>query len=254
MIKMKASKYIECGKLRAEFVQTSKEMVTEWLGSMPPFQRNLKRRRLKMMIRAAREGRWNDTGEAFMFDSEGRLVNGQHRCNVFLAANFFPVVLVVHGCDFYGDLDKGTPRTIADSFKEAGIANYVRVSSVSARHAGSIEWANRKWVDLEHIMSPTNRWYVAARMQEVFGEAVTTKFFDGLSSGICPQVVGLLRKRLVAEANRGRGRMGAREQLAIVIKAANAFAAGRSLSVLKWVMGETFPKFEAPENKESKAA
>lgn len=262
---MKKTDYIASGGLRAEFVQMTKEMANNWLGNLPPNQRQRKPQKVKMLVRDIKAGNWRETGEPFLFDELGQMTSGQHRCAAFLAAGFFPVVLVVRGSQ--GRPDDVAARTLSDDFKFEGVANYVKVSSVARRYAMDdlgmgegetpshqesleayfkhreiIEWSLRKWGELDYLLRAVNRAYVVGRMREIWGEAATEKFFSGLASGICDTTTGTLRKRLIIEANKGRGRMTSREELALLIKAANASAEGRALKVLKWCVGEPFPR------------
>lgn len=262
------NEYITHDGLRAEFVQTTREMVTQWLASRPEYQRNIKTRKLRAMIRDARAGKWANTGEPFMMTSKGELINGQHRCLAFLETGYFPVVLLVTGSEDYSLLDIGTPRTFSDTFKEHGIPNYVRASSVAIRfaldglnlsyaetpsheealsayraHEEAIVWSIHRHRDLENLITPRNLAYVMAKMSELHGREVADRFFGIIETGIGGNTVVTLRKRLISEANSGRGRVDSREQLALIIKTVNAWIGGRNLKQIRWIVNEPFPKF-----------
>jgi hypothetical protein len=261
---------IEYNGISAQWVQTSKEICSEWLQSMPDFQRPPSAKRLRSMTRDAISGVWQVTGVPLIFDDQGRLIDGQHRCRIFLASEHFPVVLVVSGVKpvAFTGIDRVLPRSPSAEFKARGIKNYSRMASVAIRfaitdegfsqgeavsvqealdayyrHERILEDCLNRWRDLEHLITPTNRHYLAAQIIEKHGEEVASKFFDALITGIGPQPIMTLRKRLMSEAAKpGRGRMESREQLALMIKAFNAWRDNRSLGLIKWVIGEEFPK------------
>lgn len=269
---------IECGVIQFDGLtiaieQTSKEWCENTRGRMFEDQRSIKQGNLKGIIRDIREGRWKSMLDPFHFTKAGVCVNGQHRNAAFLAANFFPSVLVVRGLDddAYVDIDRGVSRSYSDAFKAEGIPSYSTASTVALmfltygagssgrggfpirsvldsyhEHAEAISWAMSKWKSLEGILSAGRRVFLASLASEVYGRNRAEVFMDGLVSSIGPSPVRVFRKLLVADSNKSRGRLSQHEVIALGIKALRAFGEGRDIAQLKWIAGEAFPDLPKP--------
>ncbi len=81
--------------------------------------------RVSSYAQAMKAGRWIDTGESIKFDTEGRLIDGQHRLLACVEANLPMSVMVVRGLptDAFKAIDCGLPRKTSDVVQATGVAN-----------------------------------------------------------------------------------------------------------------------------------
>lgn len=258
--------------VEVSFETTSREICEAWLATLPEFQRAVKFRAVQMMARDMVNDRWVFTGDSIRFDSNGHLIDGQHRLLAFLQADFFPIVLVIRGLksQVYSAIDGGTSRTYADAFKYAEVSAYTTTSSVARmwlsyadgknlgnhrfskaealeayeQHADSIHWAIERWNVLEGLLSKVRKTFLASLALERIGPAKTESFFFALESGIGSAAAIAFRKLLIRESNKTRGKLSQSELAALGIKAIKAHAENKPISLLKWVSEEAFPHLE----------
>lgn len=72
--------------------------------------------------KAMREGAWSDTGDTIKIDTEGRLVDGQHRLHALVEAGVTLPFLTVRGVDpaIFTELDQGFRRTASQFMGDHG--------------------------------------------------------------------------------------------------------------------------------------
>lgn len=85
--------------IKTEVIKITPELAAEWLQRRNVTNRPLSRRMLAMMVDDMREGRWQLTGEALIFDANGRLTNGHHRLTACIKAGVPFTSLVVRGVE-----------------------------------------------------------------------------------------------------------------------------------------------------------
>lgn len=106
-------------------VVVSPELAKQWLDSNQD-NRSLREAKIRGMVRDIQAGRWHYTGESIKFDTDGFLLDGQHRLTAIVRAGV-PVTLSVHrglqpiAREF---IDSGTPRSAADVLKFHGFPRY----------------------------------------------------------------------------------------------------------------------------------
>lgn len=247
---------------------TSEAVCKTWLDARPEHQRIVKKASVNAIASDLTEGRWTFNGATICFDSDGGLIDGQHRLLAMLASGKFQPVIVVRGVapEAYSDIDSGISRTYSDAFKHAGILNYVAASSASVmwaqygagklranrvskkellavyeKHRESITWAFNKWKTLDGILSKSRRIFLISFAFERLGQAEAESFFNGIESSVGSPAAIAFRKFLVRESNKTRGKLSQVEVVAIGIKALRFHAEGKPVSVLKWISEETFP-------------
>lgn len=88
------------------------------------------------------EGRWQSNGAPIVFDSTGRLVDGQHRLHALIEADVSLRMLVVRGVapDAQKTMDQAAPRTLADWLAFQGESNVHQLASVTMMDA---RWNDR---------------------------------------------------------------------------------------------------------------
>ena len=105
-----------------------------WLALNIDNNRNVRKGRINGYVRDIQSDRWVVTGEAIKFDVEGRLIDGQNRCQAIVAAGKGAWVLVVRGIsqDALVVLDSGSARNTGDMLVITGLADRADAKEVGA--------------------------------------------------------------------------------------------------------------------------
>lgn len=118
----------------AEYVFVTPELAVSWLALNIDNNRNVRKSRINGYVRDIQSDRWVVTGEAIKFDTAGRLVDGQNRCQAIVAAGKGAWVLVVRGIseDALVVLDSGSARNAGDMLVITGLADRADAKDVGA--------------------------------------------------------------------------------------------------------------------------
>ncbi|MEV8171055.1 hypothetical protein [Microbacterium sp. NPDC077486] len=118
----------------AEYVFVTPELAVSWLALNIDNNRNVRKSRINGYVRDIQSDRWVITGEAIKFDTAGRLVDGQNRCQAIVAAGKGAWVLVVRGLseDALIVLDSGSSRNAGDMLVITGLADRADAKDVGA--------------------------------------------------------------------------------------------------------------------------
>lgn len=118
----------------AEYVFVTPEMAVGWLAVNIDRNRNMRKGRINGYVRDIQSDRWVVTGEAIKFDTAGRLIDGQNRCQAIVAAGKGAWVLVVRGIseDALVVLDSGPARNTGDMLVITGLADRADAKDVGA--------------------------------------------------------------------------------------------------------------------------
>lgn len=97
--------------------------------------RQLRPYRVSRYATAMREGRWPFTGEPLLYDTNGRLLNGQHRLHAVIEAEVTLPFLVVRGlgADTYNHIDGNLTRSVGDALDAAARGRYKQHKATAAR-------------------------------------------------------------------------------------------------------------------------
>lgn len=119
----------------ASVVDVTPKLAESWLGKNKR-NRNLRPRVVDAYVRDMLAGHWQLTGEAVKFDTDGNLIDGQHRLSAVVDAGITVPMFVVEGVESRAQdvLDTGSRRTTADSLKLDGYRN-TTVLAATARLA-----------------------------------------------------------------------------------------------------------------------
>lgn len=240
--------------------------------------------RTKVVSAYARDivaGDWRWNGEAIKFDDEGALLDGQHRLAAIIEADLPVKMLVVRGLPHSTQetMDTGVKRRFNDVLRLRGEASANALAAIvnavtGYQHFGGKAFSKRTNTNAE--LSKTLEVYPwlrqatevadrARRHSAIFGsvaglaywvfalidEEDARFFFDRLSSEEGHhegEPIFVLRRSLASAAERSNARaaMSREYQLAIVIKAWNAYRMGETISLLRFKSGgakpETFPE------------
>ncbi len=221
-------------------------------------------------------------GESIRFDINDRLVNGQHRLMACIQADVPFDTAVLYGVDpeSYSTIDIGMRKSFADFLgplrgeKNAhALSAAIRIvymwekgqletkdgihfptiaelEDTFARHPGirdSVQIMAARFKSLRKILTPTYSTLIHYAGVKTGKQALVESFLDRLMTGLGlteQDPVYQLRRFLLAQqgAKPGIRRAGRVYVLALVIKAWTAVSEGRSLKILKFIIGEEFPK------------
>lgn len=186
------------------------ELAEKWLGRNHG-NRNLRGGKLNVYTRDMRNGHWLFTGDTIKFDWDGRMIDGQHRCEAVIASGETIDVLVVRGLDprVQDVLDVNAARSIADALRFNGYDKYVSIMASAApiamaraegylstadataqpsiTHSEALEWiaenpsivnaaalASETYKSLDTL--PSSLAYAIWRLQQIDGPAATSFF------------------------------------------------------------------------------
>lgn len=256
------------GEIRHEIYNVSPEMADAWLGQNN-HNRKLRKAVVSKYARDMSRGLWKFNGEPIQFDSNGDLINGQHRLNAVRESRTTQPFLVVTGLppEAHESLDAGAKRTAGDVLTLAGYDDGKTIGA-TARLALNLD-ANpnvaretRGWstaeiksrVDndpellavVQEIMPDLPRALYTMLPRSVVGYALyrlrkiapeqAMEFFTSLGTGANlpaeSSILALIR-RLNAQNQRPKGPQSQFESLAYIFMAWNAWRKGEPRSVIK---------------------
>jgi hypothetical protein len=241
--------------------------------------RPMREARVSVMARDMAEGQWEENGESIKVAVDGTIMDGQHRlCACTQSGAAFRSVLVTEiGLNAYDTIDIGAKRTVGDCLSVAGESGYQTLAAtVSWMHlylalSTGEGWSHRNRTnraqinmlhrhpmirdssakiirvqrDLSGLIPPgalAAVHYVgshhSAETADEFVQAVAT------GAGLPPKSPVLaLRKRLTRSAA-AQARLTREVRAALLVKAWNLYASGRTIVNLKYApgSGETFPR------------
>lgn len=123
---------VERGKTEifTEMVSLTPALAKQLLGNNPN-NRSLKQGKLYQFISDIKEGNWQANGETIIISQDGRLNDGQHRCEAVIRADMAIPVLMVFGVtrQSRATVDQGVARTTADILSMDGVTNAATVSA-----------------------------------------------------------------------------------------------------------------------------
>lgn len=260
--------------MRFEKVLITPELAQNWL-SFNKHNRSMKEKSVSLLAGEMKAGRWReDTGETIKFDSEGSLLDGQHRLAAIGAAGIPVSMWVAYDvpADSFKVIDSGVKRTATDVFEINGISYHNLLPSVIRLYLtykeGRIEAKERlsSQVILEECESRSvfwaecgkncMRWYSKFRpiQSSTWGflgailvecnndEAM--EFLDALSSGrgVKHEGINWLRDKFINEAQ-SAAKTSSYYKIAIIIKMWNSIRSGKPLSRPRFdPRSEGFPK------------
>ena len=237
--------------------------------------RRISRERVHQYAEAMKRCEWRNNGESIKFDSRGRLLDGQHRLSAIVEAGIDIPLLVVRGVDddSFPTIDTGTKRTLGQTLLLEGyqyapalasLANllfvYASGESITTHthHNPTFNQALEFIKQNPEIIDSVRVGSLSGQRIRCSGQAlgfthflfnlidkVDAEYFfsklrdgDGLPEG---DPILTLRNRLGREGS-GPKRLLVEEQIAITIKAWNAFRRGEKIQVLGWKRGGAHPE------------
>lgn len=247
------------------------DMAAQWLERSQFANRRLRTSHVKSLAQDIRDGRWQLNGETIVFDRHGNLLNGQHRLWAIIEANRAAPSIIVRNVDqsAFATIDSGLKRSGGDVLQASGLKNAVHLAAavrlihfvLVGNHDTLNRMANAQTLELVERYdgieeatslvinsSPVRRIITASPLVAVLYFALkhnrdrAHEFLRGLATG-----EGLIKgdPRLTVRAfylNHNLSRKTKTYiQLALLIKAWNAFAQHKELHSLRLLSNESFP-------------
>ena len=259
-------------KITTHFVTVTRDMAWDWLAQPDLKNRKVYQATVSRYARKMMTGQWEWTGEAIKFDTQGKLLDGQHRLWAFLdtkepSAQF----LVMHGVpeDSQKLMDTGRNRTPANTLEMEDIP-YGTITAPAARmlieyeagHVpGSNQWRvrpdNRETLDcvnsrldlqesVAHIMShPEYKQFgrpsvmafarcITVGMEPIEAEEFWRRLREADYTGV-GDPVQRLRERLLITRAQSHTRASSTSVIAFIFKAWNAHVRNKRMGVLHWI-------------------
>lgn len=257
-------------------MRVSPQQARWWLDSQNSHNRRMVESVWRAYARDMEAGRWKFNGDTIRFDRDGILIDGQHRLKACAETGIPLDTLVVTGLDreeVMPTCDIGSIRTAAQIGDIDGIANSTRAAAIALRVIGyrskyglsilkNAHLRPTKTEVTEFMRSDARLRSVASHahlasglmppgmaglcyyvFSEKFPIPLVDEFFSALSTGVglsAKHPIYLLRERLLRNRSE-RAKLPQIDIAALTFKAFKAFAAGKSMNVLRWT-NEAFPE------------
>lgn len=140
-------------KPSASLIYVTPEMAERWLAKNIR-NRPLKGQKIEQFARDMAAGRWEITGEAVKFSTEGALLDGQNRLRAVVISQTTVPMFVVRGVAPSAQevMDSGTPRSAADAL---GLRQYSNTKSLAAAASCFVGWKTGFYKNAMHQSTVT---------------------------------------------------------------------------------------------------
>jgi hypothetical protein len=267
--------------MRAEVIVITPEMAKKYL-LRNVRNRKLSAKTVQKYAEDMRTGRWTLNGETIQFNTKGELQNGQHRLNAVILANVHLPFLVVTGIEddrAFETIDQGLARGAHTVMQLKGIPNAKRKQSFAKnllswdmtedkgnfslsagkifsnteivdyyeKHSVEIDFVYELFQDAQILRTckAYSAVFVALILCFRADPEKTYTFIEKFKTGANlseNSPILLLRNKLTNVTVKEGGRRWATEVMALIIKAFNNYAAGKTQRQLRWNMEvEKFP-------------
>ncbi len=272
-------------KVRSEIVTVTPTLAASYLGTMRR-NRNLSTRRVARFAAEMKAGRWTLNGQAIIFDTDGRLIDGQHRLQALIHADVEVQMLVTRGVTqkAWDTLDDMRPRRAQDVLSAKGRRNTQLLGSILRmifqHELGVLGSGCRDHVPTNRDVDGLDEEYPTATEAVSWSCGKTwTKtgpvaflrfitltqgnvdqardFFDGLrdGAGLEPESPALVAREMLLTRRGVENPPDETHLLARLIKAWNAHLAGHKVKRLSWsAEDEAFPEIMLDPAKAKAAA
>ncbi len=266
--------------IRARLVTITPKLAEQWL-KKNTHNRGVVNSRIDQYAADMRRGEWRVNGETIKLAADGRVLDGQHRLMAVLEADVSIQSLVITGLrdEAQETMDQGRARSLADVFKLRGekyhnplataartLALYERYGTVvqppykappsilqasralernpELRDSVAMLWGLRRpWMPTSHMGALH---FLFATVDLEAANDFVTKLTTGAELHRAHPVYVL--RELLMTAHMTRDTILQRTQLALIIKAWNAYMAGDEVTRLQWTPGgprpEPFPSID----------
>ena len=130
-----AKKPVDNPEVRVEMVEVSPEVAEGWLGATTYPNRPLRPGTIEAYAADMLSGDWRQNGETIKFNSDGGLLDGQHRLRAIVQSGTTQRMLAVFGLpgNTFETVDTGTRRTFGQTLKHRDERSYNALAAVTRR-------------------------------------------------------------------------------------------------------------------------
>jgi hypothetical protein len=256
---------------RLEITTVSPDMAAYFL-TMNDVNRPVRSARVNLYADAMKSGDWRLTGDPIVFSSDGKMIQGQHRCHACVKAGVTFTTAIMWGADpgCYAVMDSGLGRKVADVLTHENHPNSVLVGAAARLVIGyragvlydSHQWgrATTRPAILSEVNANRDLYAASATRAKTIGKVTGLSgsalcalmvqsesansgndgWFESLRTGANLEV----GDPILALRNWGQGarRFNGIIHLSAIIRAWNATATGKRLTLIKpWIRGTPFP-------------
>lgn len=117
-----------------KIVEVTPKLAEKWLGKNVQ-NRNLRKNIVAALVRDMRNGDFQLNGETIKFDTNGNLLDGQHRLHAIVLSGITAMMLVVTGIptEAMGTIDAGAKRKFSDLLQIRGETGTYAISAIARR-------------------------------------------------------------------------------------------------------------------------
>lgn len=121
--------------IQSQVVMVTPQMAKKWIANGGK-NRKLSNPKTKEYADLMKAGKWVLNGEGVLFDSSGKLIDGQHRLSAVALSGLTIPLLIIRGIDdprAFETIDRGKKRTVSDIIGMEGIKRAVLTSAIAKR-------------------------------------------------------------------------------------------------------------------------
>lgn len=265
--------------LEYEEVEVTPEVAGEWLDTMG-VNRRLSESNLESIAHAMRNGLWHNDGTPIRFNTQGQMIDGQHRCMAIVMTGTTQTLMVVRNVEDAAmtTMDTGKSRSRADvlTIRYPGVTD-----ATSLAGAGTIilRWEkNIRGNSLRNLYVSNDEFmaFFESNQDDIIAAKKVGRRVSSHTRGVTVQSVALcawlfrridkedaeffwdrvmdgvgldkgspilmLRKLFERESNTKRENLRVDVAAALIIKAWNAYREGRDVDVLRFKVGGAKPE------------
>ena len=258
-----------------EFLETN--------GGRPNFRRVIDHH-LQALARDMKAGRWVDNPSPIIFNTDGIMIDGQHRCLAVLQSGVTVNTFVAHNCDDQYEMSVDGDmvlRKFSDYLKAQGVTNYTNVASVvriiwkmgGHRKLTGRETPSRNELDrtyrrnkhaidqavalarrAEKVINPVPMSYVVFVACRTWQEDQVRAFVEGVSTGadLSKEDPRFILRKLMLENRVAQQKLSTAQAVAYAINAWNLYSQGTPATTrrIKWYQigpsRSPFPTIQLP--------
>lgn len=271
------------GEVRNPIVEITPALAHEWLQNNPK-NRSLRRHKVEHYARAMTRGEWRESREPIEFDTNGNLVNGQHRLEAVVKSGITirnPIRNNVPSEEVIV-MDSGMPRTASDVLAMSGDHTYTAVLAAAAKaiyawenypsltmlrrgmSAGitneliaqivkdnpglqdSVIFSNVNVYSKSSLISPSATAAIHYRIAKEWGSEIANRFFEQFAEGYdLERGSPLLALRNILTNQRSQySLVPAEMKIAWATLAFNKWVKGEHITILRYTRNQDYPQVE----------
>lgn len=139
--------------MNIELISIDPEQAKTWLATNRENNRNISKALVNRLAADMIRNQWHVTGEAIKFDTEGRLIDGQHRLSAIVASKKTVQMYVVRDLapETMYVIDTGKSRSAGDALKIAGHNGFSNDAAALARKILAFQGGSQSILDRKQI-------------------------------------------------------------------------------------------------------